>query len=128
MNCPVCRTVYRPLRGDGEKSAVLSPQSPICRRCGVDLSPLIQIHDQALWYYRRALCLLADGNYTEAKAINEQALALHHGNADFHALAGRLWALEGELQQAIASWRRALMLNPQHLSASRCLQSLLKRG
>lgn len=71
---------------------------------------------------------MADGNYTEAKAINEQALALHHGNADFHALAGRLWALEGELQQAIASWRRALMLNPQHLSASRCLQSLLKRG
>ena len=86
---------------------------------------MIQIHDQALWYYRRALRLLADGNYAEAKATNEQALALHHGNADFHALAGRLWALEGELQQAIASWRRALKLDPQHPSASCCLQSLL---
>ncbi len=117
MNCPVCRAVYRP-----------NPQSPICRRCGVDLSPLIQIHDQALWYYRRALRLLADGNYAEAKATNEQALALHHGNADFHALAGRLWALEGELQQALASWRRALMLDPQNRSASRCLQSLLQNS
>jgi tetratricopeptide (TPR) repeat protein len=123
MNCPVCRAVYRP---SGERGRVGEGESESkCRRCGADLSPLIQIHDQALWYYRRALRLLTDGNIAEAKATNEQALALHHGNADFHALAGRLWALEGELQQAIVSWRRALILEAQHPLASRCLQSLL---
>jgi len=114
MNCPICRAIYRLSGESGSR----------CRRCGADLSPLIQIHDHAVWYYRRALDLLADGNLAEAKATNEQALALHHGNADFHALAGRLWALEGELQQAIVSWRMAVRLDPQHPSASRCLHLL----
>jgi hypothetical protein len=58
------------------------------------------MRDQALWYYRRALSRLRDRNYHKAKAIVEQALALHSSNADFRVLAGRIWALEGEFQEA----------------------------
>ena len=124
MNCPVCRAVYRPSRERGNRGEGENPQSPICKRCGVDLSPLIQVHDQALWYHKQALRLFADGNYAEAKATNEQAIALHHSNPDFHALAGRLWASEGEMQQAIVSWRQTLRLEPHHPSASPCLHLL----
>jgi Flp pilus assembly protein TadD len=81
------------------------------------LSALIHLHDQALWYHRQALQSLKAGDYAEAQAKNDQALALHHQNADFHALAGRLWALQGEFGQAIASWKQAQKLDTQHPTA-----------
>lgn len=105
MKCPVCRAAYRPNR------------STLCRRCGADLSALIRLHDQALWYHRQALQSLKATDYAEAQAKNDQALALHHHNADFHALAGRLWALQGEFRQAITSWQQAQKLDPQHSTA-----------
>ncbi|MBE9128668.1 MULTISPECIES: tetratricopeptide repeat protein [unclassified Coleofasciculus] len=127
MHCPVCRAVYRPLKDtpeswDTESSSI----SPLCRRCGADLSPLIQLHDQAIWYYNQALKQLDQGNYSQAQVMVEQALARYYGNADFHALAGRLAALAGQFPEATVSWRRALKLNPEHQSASHCLQSLLE--
>lgn len=130
MKCPVCRAVYRPskvkLQISSETTGEIktSPSASVCRRCGADLSPLIHIHDQALWYYKQALQCLKNCDYSQAKVCNEQALALHQNNADFQTLAGRLWALEGEFQQAITSWQKALRLDPQNPVAGSNLQIL----
>ena len=127
MKCPVCRATYRSNWGgeEGELSLNSQPQTGrtvLCRRCHVDLSPLIRIHDQALWYHRCALHLTAAREYGQARESNDQALSLQQNNADFHALAGRLWALQGEFRQAIASWQQALRLDPENSTAQNCLQ------
>jgi len=130
MKCPVCRAVLRPLKVRSLPTTnqiteeMKSPTASVCKRCGADLSPLIHIHDQALWHYQQALQCWKNGDYSQAKAWNEQALALHQNNADFQTLAGRLWALEGEFQQAITSWQKALRLDPQNPVASSYLQIL----
>jgi len=116
MKCPVCGAVYR--------LVMANSHSLTCRRCKADLSDLIRLHDQAIWYHRQALLLLQQGCYTEAKANNDQALALYAGNADFHALAGKLLALQGNFQGAIASWQRTLKFDPQNAIAHACLQIL----
>jgi len=149
MKCPVCRASYRS-PGSGERgrsqepevriqesespeSASLQPlpslasQSPtrkanLCRRCGVDLSPLIELHDQATWHYRQAIRAFQAGDYAAATVRNKRALVLYSGNADFHALAGQLWALQGDFRRAIAAWKTAQHLNPQHPTAGACLQ------
>lgn len=123
MKCPVCHAVYRT-----SSQAIRELKSPastrVCRRCGADLSSLIRLHDQAVWYYQQALQSLQNGDYFQARVWNEQALALHQNHADFQTLAGQLSALEGEFQQAIVSWQKALRLAPQHPLAYRCLQIL----
>jgi tetratricopeptide (TPR) repeat protein len=127
MKCPVCRATYRAsepkenLRPDDRHSI---PKLYHCHRCGVDLSPLISLYDQAIWHYRQAIQFFKAGDYAVATAQNNQALALQSTNADFHALAGQLWALQGEFRQAIAAWEKAQQLNPQHPTASACLQCL----
>ncbi len=102
----------------------LPPNPLTCHRCGVDLSPLIHIHDQALWYYRQAIQALQAENYAAATTWNHQALDLYGDNADFHALAGQLWALQGEFRWAIAAWEKARQLNPQHRTANAYLAEL----
>jgi tetratricopeptide (TPR) repeat protein len=113
MKCPVCRAHYRSSGvGNSHSHSLSDPLN--CHRCGVDLSPLIHIHDQAIWYYRQAIQALQTGDYDTAIAWNNQALTLNNSNADFHALAGQLWALQGEFQWAIGAWEKAQQLNPQH--------------
>ncbi|WP_341532209.1 tetratricopeptide repeat protein (plasmid) [Nostoc sp. UHCC 0302] len=141
MKCPVCGAVYRPPKGSSgvrkqenndykEETATISPSlstvshSPTCRRCKADLSDLLRLHDQAIWYHRQALHLLPQGRYSEAATHNNQALALYYSNADFHALAGKIWALQGEWRQAIASWQQALKFDPQNAIACDCLQTI----
>ncbi|HEY9641972.1 MAG TPA: hypothetical protein V6C57_15905 [Coleofasciculaceae cyanobacterium] len=116
MKCPVCRATYRS-PGQTEDAA-----ASLCRRCGVDLSPLIQIHDQSIWHYRQAVEAFKAKDYAAAAHHNHQALALDRHNADFHALSGQLLALQGELGQAIAAWKIARQLNSQHPTAAACLQ------
>lgn len=113
IKCPVCRATYSP-----------AYETPSCRRCRADLSSLIRIHDQAVSHYRQAIQLLKAGDYVAAQAQNDRALALHYNNADFHALAGQLWALQGEFQRAIAAWKQAQKLDPVHTIACSCLQIL----
>jgi tetratricopeptide (TPR) repeat protein len=85
---------------------------------------LLSLHDQAIWYHRQALHLLSKGHYLEATTQNNQALALYYSNADFHALAGKLSALQGEWREAIASWQQALKFDPQNAIACDCLQMI----
>jgi tetratricopeptide (TPR) repeat protein len=147
MKCPVCGAVYRPIKESrvgieqhnndyNEETATISASSssfpllstafsfPTCRRCKVDLSDLFRLHDQAIWYHRQALHLLSKGRYPEAATHNNQALALYYSNADFHALAGKLSALQGEWKEAIASWQQALKFDPQNAIASDSLQMI----
>ncbi|MTJ48104.1 tetratricopeptide repeat protein [Dolichospermum sp. UHCC 0259] len=131
MKCPVCGAIYRPTKGTGaqggETDGQISPlpaHSPTCRRCKADLSDLINLHDQAIWYHRQALDLLLKGYYPEAATHNNQALALYYGHADFHALAGKLSALQGEWREAIASWQQALKLDPKNTVAGDCLEMI----
>jgi tetratricopeptide (TPR) repeat protein len=125
MKCPVCRATYR-------SSSVVNSQlnsqphslsnSLNCHRCGIDLSPLIRIHDQSIGYHRRAIQALQEKNYSVAADWNHQALGLSNNNADFHALAGQLLALQGKFQEAIGAWEKAVKLNAQHPTARLYLQ------
>jgi len=146
MKCPVCGTLYRPTKGSRgsveqtnnykEETATISPlsspstslsttsSSPTCRRCKADLSDLFRLHDQAIWYHRQALHLLSQKRYPEAAAYNNQAIALYYSNADFHALAGKLSALQGEWREAVCSWQQALKFDPQNAIACNCLQMI----
>jgi tetratricopeptide (TPR) repeat protein len=146
MKCPVCGAIYRPTKGAGVQGGetdsqtsrlssasypVSSSHSPSCRRCKADLSDLISLHDQAIWYHRQALNLCSKERYPEAVTQNNQALALYYSSADFHALAGKLSALQGEWREAIASWQQALKFDPQNAIAKRsvgiacdCLQMI----
>ena len=126
MKCPVCGAIYRPTRAVGtqggetdSQTSPLPPHSPTCRRCKADLSDLITLHDQAIWYHRQALDLLSKERYSEAAMHNNQALALYYSHADFHALAGKLSALQGEWREAIASWQQALKFDPKNAIAKR---------
>jgi tetratricopeptide (TPR) repeat protein len=56
--------------------------------------------------------------------LNNQAIALYASRADFHAFAGQLWALQGEFQRAIAAWKKAQQLEPNHPISTALLQSL----
>lgn len=132
MKCPVCRATYRSSRTkDQEKgeSSTFGPPDQLpktlnCHRCGADLSPLIHLHDQALWYYRQAIQALQAGNYPAAITWNNQALALCRNNADFHALTGQLWALQGEFRRASFAWEQARQISPQHQAANAYLAEL----
>jgi tetratricopeptide (TPR) repeat protein len=132
MKCPVCGAVYRPSKGAGEKGGdeILSISLPApnpslnCRRCKTDLSDLIRLYDQSIWYHRQALYLFSQGYYSEAGAYNNSAIALNDRNADFHTLAGKLGALRGEFRQAIASWQQALKFDPQNAIVCNCLQMI----
>ncbi|MCW5315898.1 hypothetical protein GTQ43_19390 [Nostoc sp. KVJ3] len=141
MQCPVCGAIYRPVKGSRisveqknndytQETTITSPSSsptpysPTCRRCKADLSDLLSLHDQAIWYHRQALHFLSKGRYPEAVTHNNQALALYYSNADFHALAGKLSALQGEWREAIASWQQALKFDQQNTIAANSLQTI----
>jgi tetratricopeptide (TPR) repeat protein len=115
MKCPVCGCVYRPTQ-----------EIKTCRRCQADLSDLIRLHDQAIYYHRLALNLFQKGYYLEAAIENNRAIALQGNCADFHALDGKLWALQGHFHQAIAAWNRAIKINPENQIADHCLQIINK--
>ncbi len=110
MKCPVCRARYQ------------TGQQALCRRCGADLTMLIQLHDRALWHYRRAIELLRAQDYPAAQAQLQQAIALNSRESAFYALDGQLWALQGQFQPAIAAWQQARQLNPKEPIAVECLQ------
>jgi tetratricopeptide (TPR) repeat protein len=138
MKCPVCRATYKkeslpPAIADLQNLQISStpdlPSSPLpnapifpCRRCGADLAPLIQIRDHAIWHYRRAIQFLQSGDLIVAQLQVQQAIALHSDNADFHALAGQLWAIQGDFQRAAIAWKQAQHLDAKHPLATPCLQ------
>ncbi|MBD2300966.1 hypothetical protein [Nostoc sp. FACHB-190] len=126
MKCPVCGAVYRPVRGGEQIQASPTPQASTCRRCKADLSDLLRLYDQAIWHHKQALDLLSQKRYSEAATYNNQALALHYSNADFHALAGKLSALQGKFREAISSWQQALKFDSQNAVADHCLQLMTK--
>jgi tetratricopeptide (TPR) repeat protein len=118
MKCPICRATYRV-----QKSSQPTESNP-CHRCGADLSPLIRLHDQAIAHHRRAIEQLKTGDLTAAMTANNQAIALHSQHPQFHALAGQLWALQGDFEQAWRSWQLAQKFDPQNTAVSACLDIL----
>jgi Flp pilus assembly protein TadD len=122
MKCPVCRAIYRVRTASPTTENTVGAQP--CHRCGADLSALIALHDQAIGYHRQAIAQLAAGDLTAAMTANHQAIALHSQHPQFHALAGQLWALQGEFSQAGRSWQLAQKLAPQSATVSACLDLL----
>jgi tetratricopeptide (TPR) repeat protein len=120
MKCPVCQVFYSYQTGDGT-SISLS-----CRRCKADLSDLITIYNQAVWYHREALGLFSRQLYHQSQEYNDKAIGLHWKQADFHTLAGKLWALQGEYAKAKSAWRLALDIEPKQAIAHECLELLSK--
>lgn len=121
MKCPVCRAIYRSSRIN-EDSPVIS--STCCRRCGVDLAPLISLHDLAILHHRAAIQSFQSGDLVAAIAQNQHAIAIHSHNADFQVFAGQILALQGEFDLAIAAWRKAMEISPQQPKAAEFLQLL----
>ena len=113
MKCPVCRALYQP----GQSTLA-------CRRCGADLTALIQIHDRALWHYRQAIIHLKTEAYLDAQTHIQQAIALNSRNATFYALAGQIWALQGSWQAAIEAWKQAQRLDRSNQTTADCLKLL----
>lgn len=70
------------------------------------------------WYHKRALHFLTQGRYLEATEYNNRSLALYDSNADFHALGGKLSALQGEFREAVSSCN-------EHSSSSRKMPLLV---
>jgi tetratricopeptide (TPR) repeat protein len=128
MKCPVCRATYRSKVADRAVESpdlgllprpvhpgqeVIEPEPSLCcHRCGVDLAPLLQIYDRALWHYHQALQHLAIGDYGAAQIQVDRALQLHHQAPEFHRLAGQLWALQGDFHRANQAWGKAQKLDP----------------
>lgn len=121
MKCPVCRAIYRPSRITTDFRLIASTS---CRRCGVDLAPLISLHDLALWHHRAAIQSFQSGDLVKAITQNQHAIAIDSRNADFHVFAGQILALQGEFNLAIAAWHKAMEISPQHPKAAKFLQLL----
>ncbi len=116
MKCPVCRATYR-VSG--------SPtQTKPCHRCGADLAPLIQLHDQSIAHHRQAIAQFIAGNLSAAMVENDQAIALNSHDPAFHAFGGQLFALAGQFDRAVKSWQLARQLDPKHTFGSTCLDLL----
>jgi len=122
LKCPVCGAVYRPSISIDRQEGQEGQGELSCRRCKVNLSELIRIHDLSIWYHRQALDLCRKRDYLTAQANNNRAIALYSRYAEFHTLAGKLSALQGNFRQAIAAWRIALEIDPQNEIATCCLQ------
>jgi Flp pilus assembly protein TadD len=120
MKCPVCRATYRASESTTEKAV----GAKSCHRCGADLSRLIALHDQAIGHHCRAIAQLAAGDLTAAMTANNQAIELHSQHPQFHALAGQLWALQGEFGQATLAWQLAQTLDPKNTTVSAYLEIL----
>lgn len=121
MKCPVCRAIYRPSRINEDSRSIASTS---CHRCGVDLAPLICLHDLALWHHREAIQAFKSGDLMEAISQNQRAISLYSSNADFYVLAGQVFALLGELGEAIAAWHKAIEISPKHPKAGELLRIL----
>jgi tetratricopeptide (TPR) repeat protein len=110
MKCPVCRATYR-------VTDSLDRVKP-CHRCGADLAPLIQLHDRAIAHHRQAIAHFAADDLSAAMVENDKAIALHSQNAQFHAFAGQLSALQGEFDRAMRSWQLAQQIDPKNTLAN----------
>ena len=121
MKCPVCRAIYRPSRINEDSRSIASTS---CHRCGVDLDPRICLHDLALWHHREAIQSFKSGDLMEAISQNQRAISLYSSNADFYVLAGQVFALLGELEEAIAAWHKAVKIDPKHPKAGELLRIL----
>ncbi|NEQ29028.1 MAG: hypothetical protein F6K28_60830, partial [Microcoleus sp. SIO2G3] len=75
-----------------------------------------QLHDRAIKHYRQAIELLKGQDYSAAQTQIQAAITLNR-NPDFYALAGQLYALQGQFRQAIAAWNYAQFLDPNHSAA-----------
>jgi Tfp pilus assembly protein PilF len=118
MKCPVCRATYR------KPQSLDPPEVKPCHRCGTDLAPLIQLHDQAMHHHRTAIAQFESGDLNAAIASNEHAIALHSQHPKFHAFAGQLWAVQGDFTAAVRSWKIAQQLDPKDAIVSDYLEIL----
>jgi tetratricopeptide (TPR) repeat protein len=107
MKCPVCRATYR----IPETLTLTKP----CHRCGADLAPLIELHDRAIAHHRQAIAHFATDDLSAAMMENDRAIALHSQNAQFHAFAGQLFALQEEFDKAMRSWQLAKQIDPKRV-------------
>ncbi len=125
LKCPVCRATYRP-KNQSDSDDVKPIEVKSCHRCGADLGPLIQLHDRAIDRHRKAIALFSQGTIPAALETNAQAIALHSQHPKFHALAGQLWALQGNFDAAIRSWQIAQQLDPKDATVTACLDLMEK--
>lgn len=115
QTCPVC---------DSE----LGPGVSRCPNCSTDLRLFASTPEIALDFYNEGLDLARSGDRQGALDKMRGALAANPQLVDAHIVIGKLLAQSGQthdLEQAIASWNRALGLSPtpeQRRTVERCLE------
>ncbi len=74
--------------------------------------------------YQQAKAALEAGQFTEARDLAQKAAETDPDNAEVHLLLGRAHYQLGELDEAIAAWKRTLQLAPQQSFAIKMLAAL----
>ncbi|MBF0236117.1 MAG: hypothetical protein HQM12_00310 [SAR324 cluster bacterium] len=115
MKCPVCHAPYR--------------GKPVCTRCQCDLTPLLQIRNNAVFFYNQAVMAARQEHWHEALRLVDQALEWFSAQAEFHLLRGKLLAQLHRYQEIIPAWKTALRYDPDSQrtqTALEAFQHLLK--
>jgi len=71
---------------------------------------------------------LHNGDFVEAAKILEKFTAAHPGDAQAHAVLGYVYAMNHENEKAIATYKRALELNPGNSELRDALEKLQQNG
>lgn len=103
-------------RGDLERVEALIAQL----RAALPRSPLAA--EQEVWIRR------GDGDIDGAMEALDRALSLAPGNADLHALRGRIALESGDRAAAVAAFEAALALRPQEQSLRDLVESIAPSG
>lgn len=95
-------------RGNELLNSGMLGEAAECYRSGIEADPCNSIFYSNLGYVLGEL-----GRYTESEQMLVKAIALNPDDFDAHYLLGNLARTRGEWPEAIASYRKALEINPE---------------
>lgn len=88
-----------------------------CRSCGGVLLPLLQVQEMADGYFNRAVVAARGESWAEAAEHLAVTLALRDDDVDALVLLGKVRFSQGQHDQAVTAWHKALHLAPDRTDA-----------
>lgn len=99
LKCPVC--AYQKVTGE------------VCPNCKTNLAPFLRTLELPRLYLQRGIDSLSQGRVEEAIQVLSAALSADPGSVDTCVALGRAYGERGSFREAIASFYKALSLDPQ---------------